>query len=280
MIPRVKEIKVGNVIIGGRRPLVLIAGICVIESREHTLRLASRLRSLCAAASVPLVFKASYDKANRTSIDSYRGPGLEEGLSILSAVRDRTGLPLLIDFHRPEDAVAVAETADILQVPAFLCRQTDMLLAAARTGKAVNVKKGQFLSPDDVAHVIGKIESAGNRRILITERGTSFGYHCLINDMKALPAIRALGYPAVFDATHSVQLPGGAAGFSGGQREYIPVLARSAAAAGCDALFLEVHDRPEKARSDAASVLPLGRLPELLAAVTAIDRVVKEGRGQ
>lgn len=280
MIPKTKEIRVGQVAIGGCRPLALIAGLCVIESREHTLRIAARLQSLCAAASVPLVFKASYDKANRTSIDSYRGPGLVEGLAVLSAVRERTALPLLVDFHRPEDASAVAELADILQVPAFLCRQTDMLLAAARTGRAVNVKKGQFLSPDDIAHVIAKIESAGNRRILITERGTSFGYHCLVNDLKALPAIRSLGYPAVFDATHSVQLPGGAAGFSGGQREYIPVLARSAAAAGCDALFLEVHDRPERARSDAASVLPLERLPALLAAVTAIDRVVKGGRGR
>ncbi len=280
MIPKTKEIRVGQVTIGGRRPLALIAGICVIESREHTLRIAARLQSLCAASSVPLVFKASYDKANRTSIDSYRGPGLVEGLAVLSAVRERTALPLLVDFHRPEDASAVAEVADILQVPAFLSRQTDMLLAAARTGRAVNVKKGQFLSPDDIVHVIAKIESAGNRRILITERGTSFGYHCLVNDLKALPAIRSLGYPAVFDATHSVQLPGGAAGFSGGQREYIPVLARSAAAAGCDALFLEVHDRPERARSDAASVLALERLPALLAAVTAIDQVVKGGRGR
>jgi 2-dehydro-3-deoxyphosphooctonate aldolase (KDO 8-P synthase) len=279
MIPRVKEIKVGDVVLGGSLPVVLIAGVCVIESLDHTLRIAERLRSLCAAASVPLIFKASYDKANRTSIESYRGPGLGPGLEILSRVRAETGLPLLVDFHRPEDAPAVAEAADILQVPAFLCRQTDMLIAAARTGKAVNVKKGQFLAPEDVAHVIRKIESAGNRRILITERGTSFGYHCLVNDLKAFPAIRSLGYPLVFDATHSVQIPGGAAGFSGGEREYIPVLARAAAAAGCDALFLEVHDRPEKARSDAGSVLPLRDLPELLAAVTAIDRVVKARKG-
>ena len=276
MIRKVEEFKVGPITVGGCRPLILIAGLCVIESEEHTLKIAAILKDICRELNLPLVFKASYDKANRTSLDSYRGPGLKAGLRVLERVKRELNLPLLIDFHREEDAREVARVADILQVPAFLCRQTDMILAAARTGRPVNVKKGQFLAPRDVRHIIGKIESAGNRKIFITERGVSFGYHNLVNDMRALPIMRRFGYPVVFDATHSVQLPGGGEGFSGGAREFIPDLTRAAVAAGCDGVFMEVHDHPEEALSDAPSVLPIDGLPDLLKMISAIDRVVKE----
>ncbi|MFH1037612.1 MAG: 3-deoxy-8-phosphooctulonate synthase [PVC group bacterium] len=276
MIEQVREFQVGPIPIGGRHPLILIAGLCVIESESHTLAVAAALKDICRGEGVPLVFKASYDKANRTSLSSYRGPGLLSGLKILERVKRELGLPLLVDFHRETDAREVARVADVLQVPAFLCRQTDMLLAAAGTGRAVNVKKGQFLAPGDVRHIIDKVTSGGNRRLLITERGVSFGYHNLINDMRALPIIRGFGYPVIFDATHSVQVPGGGDGSTGGERGFIPHLARAAAAAGCEGIFVEVHDRPESARSDAGSVLPLGDLPGLLRMIRKIDRAVKE----
>ena len=275
MLSKVKRFKVGDITVGGREPLFLIAGLCVIESEEHTRRIARELKAICREAGMPLVFKASYDKANRTSLDSYRGPGLRDGLKILGKIRKDFQLPLLVDFHREEDAAAAAEVADILQVPAFLCRQTDLLLAAGRTGRAVNVKKGQFLAPEDIRHIIGKLKSTGNRRIMFTERGVSFGYHSLVNDIKALPIMRGFGFPVAFDATHSTQLPGGGAGVSGGERRFVPFLARAAAAAGCDGLFLEVHDRPEEALSDAPSVFPLAELPALLRVIRKIDLMVK-----
>ncbi len=275
MIAKVKEIKVGPVTIGGNLPLVLIAGLCVIENEENTLKVARALKDIAGECDIPLIFKASYDKANRTSVKSYRGPGREEGLKILARVKEELDLPLLIDFHREEDAGAVAEVADILQVPAFLCRQTDILLAASRTGKAVNVKKGQFLSPESVIQIVGKIASAGNEKVMITERGSSFGYRHLVNDMKSLPLMRRFGCPVIYDATHSTQLPGGEGEASGGESEYVPYLARAAVAAGCDGLFLEVHENPEKALSDGPSVLRLTELPGLLKEVMAIDRIVK-----
>ncbi|MDP8235407.1 MAG: 3-deoxy-8-phosphooctulonate synthase [Candidatus Erginobacter occultus] len=275
MMEKTREFEIGAVPFGGRRPLVLFAGLCVIESEDHTLRIAGRLREICREVPVPLVFKASYDKANRTSIESYRGPGLKRGLEILARVKKELGLPILIDFHRPEDAGPVSRVAAIIQVPAFLCRQTDMLLAAAETGLPVNVKKGQFLAPEDVRHISAKCEAANNQKVVITERGTSFGYHNLVSDFRALPIIRGFGFPVIFDATHSVQLPGGGEGRSGGRREFVPGLARAAAAVGVDGLFLETHDRPEKSRSDAASVFPLDQLPGLLRQVTTIDRLVK-----
>lgn len=275
MLDKVKEIKVGPVTIGGNLPLVLIAGLCVIENEEDTLKVARSLKEIAGECDIPLIFKASYDKANRTSVKSYRGPGREEGLKILARVKKELDLPLLIDFHREEDADAVAEVADILQVPAFLCRQTDILLAAGRTGKAVNVKKGQFLSPENVSQIIGKIASSGNEKIMITERGSSFGYRHLINDMKSLPLMRRFGCPVIYDATHSTQLPGGEGEASGGESEYVPYLARAAVAAGCDGLFLEVHEDPEKALSDGPSVLRLTELAGLLKEVIEIDKIVK-----
>ncbi len=275
MLKKVKEINIGPITIGGTRPFALIAGLCVIESAEHTLKIAADLKEICQRLSLPLIFKASYDKANRTSLSSYRGPGLDAGLRILEDLKNDLDLPILIDFHRAEDAAEVARVADIIQVPAFLCRQTDIILAAARTGCPVNVKKGQFLAPEDVRPIIEKIESIGNKKICITERGISFGYHNLISDMRAFPIIRNFGYPVIFDATHSVQLPGGGQGVTGGAREFIPFLSRAAVGAGCDAIFMEVHDRPEAARSDASSVIPLNELPDLLQMLIRIDRVVK-----
>ena len=275
MLKKVKEINIGPITIGGTSPFCLIAGLCVIESAEHTLKIAADLKEICQRLSLPLIFKASYDKANRTSLSSYRGPGLKAGLRILEDLKKDLDLPVLIDFHRAEDAEEVAQVADILQVPAFLCRQTDIILAAARTGRPVNVKKGQFLAPEDVQPIIEKIESCGNNQICITERGISFGYHNLISDMRAFPIIRNFGYPVIFDATHSVQLPGGGQGVTGGAREFIPFLSRAAVGAGCDAIFMEVHDRPEAALSDASSVIPLSQLQGLLQMLIRIDRVVK-----
>ncbi len=280
MIEKVKEFSIGEIRVGGRSPFFLIAGVCVIEDADWTRRIAEALKTAAAARGVGLVFKASYDKANRTSLNSFRGPGLETGLKILKKIKDELELPLLVDFHRAEDAATVAEVADVVQVPAFLCRQTDIVAAAARTGRAVNVKKGQFLAPEDAAAIIEKIRSAGNERILITERGTSFGYHYLVSDFKGMVRTRKLGFPVVYDATHSTQLPGGGGGFTEGEREMIEPLARSALAAGCDAVFLEVHDRPEEALSDGPSLLPLERLPALLGELKAIDRIVKTGRAR
>ncbi len=260
--------------IGGGNPLVIIAGPCVVEDERTLLRTGERLLAICHRAGFPLIFKASFDKANRTSHRSYRGPGLTEGLRLLATVKQRLDLPVLSDVHEREQVPVAAEVLDVLQIPAFLCRQTDLLLAAGRTGKPVNVKKGQFVAPGDMQHAVDKIRSTGNTQVLLTERGSSFGYHNLVVDMRSLPIMRRLGVPVVFDGTHSVQLPGGAGGASGGEREFVAPLVRAAVAAGCDALFLEVHPDPERARSDGATMLPLRALPGLLRDVRAIARAV------
>jgi 2-dehydro-3-deoxyphosphooctonate aldolase (KDO 8-P synthase) len=257
-VPTTSLLNAGGVCIGGESPLALIAGPCVIESEEHVLFLAGELAKFGA----PLVFKASFDKANRSSVNSYRGPGLKEGLRILKLVRER-GIPVLTDIHTPEQAVPVAEAADILQIPAFLCRQTDLLVEAGRTGRIVNIKKGQFVSPYDIRNAAEKVASTGNNQILLTERGSSFGYNNLVVDMRGLAIMRGFGWPVVFDATHSVQLPGAVGNQSGGQPEFIAPLSRAAVATGIDALFVEVHEAPERALSDGANALRLDKLPEL-----------------
>jgi len=255
--------------LGAGQPLVLIAGPCVIESAEHALRLAERIAAIARKLELPYVFKASYDKANRSSIDSFRGPGLEAGLEILGRVRAKVGVPVLSDVHEPAQAAPAGEVLDVLQVPAFLCRQTDLLLACGRTGKCVNIKKGQFLAAEKMQLVVEKVRSSGNPNVLVTERGTFFGYERLVNDFTGLEVMRRFA-PVVFDATHSVQYPGGAGNVTGGARQFIPVLARAAVAAGIDALFLEVHDDPDHAKSDAATVWPLERLEGLLATCVRI----------
>ncbi len=270
-----RAIRIGPVVVGGGHPVVLIAGPCVIESRRSCLEIAARLADWADRTGVPLIFKASYDKANRTSIRSYRGPGLEAGLEILAEVKRRHGLPVLTDIHEPAQAAAAAEVADVLQIPAFLCRQTDLVVAAARTGRAVNVKKGQFLAPWDLRPTIEKIESAGGRRILLTERGTTFGYNNLVVDMRGLVWMKETGWPVIFDATHSVQRPGGAGDRSGGDGALAPALARAAVAAGCDGVFVETHPDPRRALSDGPNSLPLRDLPALWARLTAIDRAVR-----
>jgi len=275
----VKEVRIGAITIGGGNPLVLIAGPCVIEREELVLSVARALQEISQALSIPLIFKASYDKANRTSISSPRGPGLTEGLRILGRVKEEVGVPILSDCHSVSEVPRAAEVLDVIQIPAFLCRQTDLLVEAGRTGRPVNVKKGQFLAPWDMAHVVEKITSTGNEQILLTERGTSFGYNNLVNDMKALPLMRGLGYPVIYDATHSVQLPGGAGKVSGGNREYVPYLARAAVGAGVDGVFLEVHPNPEQALSDGANSLELETLLPLLQQLMAVDRIVKEDKG-
>ena len=268
------EVRIGSVGIGGGNPLVLIAGPCVIEDESHLLRVGEELLSICGEARVPLVLKASFDKANRSSHMSYRGPGLTEGLRILARVKEKLGLPILSDVHETTQVPAAGEVLDVLQIPAFLCRQTDLLLAAGRTGKPVNVKKGQFLSPEDMQNVVAKIRSTGNGQILLTERGSTFGYHNLVVDMRGISIMHNLGVPVIFDATHSVQLPGGGGTVSSGQREFVAPLARAAVAAGCDGLFLEVHPEPDRAPSDGPNMLPLNALPSLLAEVTAIQRAL------
>jgi 2-dehydro-3-deoxyphosphooctonate aldolase (KDO 8-P synthase) len=265
-------------VIGGDTPFVLIAGPCVIESETHTRDLAGRLVEIARRAGVPFVFKASFDKANRTSIRSFRGPGLDEGLRILAAVKKdaRYQLPILTDIHEPSQAAAAAEVADILQIPAFLSRQTDLIVAAARTGRIVNIKKGQFLAPDDVRHAIAKAADTGNRKVIITERGTSFGYHNLVVDMRAFPMMRDQGIIVVFDVTHSLQLPGGGDGVTAGQAEYIVPLASAGVAAGVDGVFLEVHEEPSRAKSDAQNALRLDALEALLQRLVAIDAIAKQ----
>jgi len=262
--------------IGGGAPLALIAGPCAIESQQHALEMATALKEVTAAAGVPFIYKSSYDKANRTSVDGYRGPGLSAGLSVLQRVKEDVGVPVLSDVHEMEQVTAGAEVLDVLQIPAFLCRQTDLLLAAGRTGKPVNIKKGQFLAPWDMQHVARKIDSTANPRILLTERGASFGYNNLVADMRSLAIMRAFGYPVVFDATHSVQLPGGAGGASSGQREFVPALTRAAVGVGIDALFIEVHADPDRAPSDGPNMLKLADLPALLSQVVAIDAIVRQ----
>jgi 2-dehydro-3-deoxyphosphooctonate aldolase (KDO 8-P synthase) len=274
-------VQIGGVRIGGGQPLALIGGPCAIESEKHALLTAERIAAIAAERRVPFIYKSSYDKANRSSITSYRGPGLVEGLRILKKVRDTVGVPVLSDVHQVSDVGPAAEILDILQIPAFLCRQTDLILAAARTGKPVNVKKGQFLAPGDMKNVVDKILSVGNRAILLTERGTSFGYQNLVVDMRGLPDMRALGFPVVFDATHSVQLPGGAGDRSGGERKYVPALARAAVAVGIDALFMEMHEDPDRTLpdgrplSDGPNMLRIDDLGRLLDELTAIATALK-----
>jgi 2-dehydro-3-deoxyphosphooctonate aldolase (KDO 8-P synthase) len=271
-----REIIIGSVKIGGQRPLVLIAGPCVIESELDTLRHAERLMTICNGLSIPLIFKASYDKANRTSIGSFRGPGLKDGLKILAKVKESLGLPVLSDIHSIEQIAPAAEVLDVLQIPAFLCRQTDLLVAAARSGRVINVKKGQFLAPWDMKNVAGKLAASGNENIILTERGVSFGYNNLVVDMRSFPVMRSTGYPVVFDATHSVQLPGGQGESSGGQREFVEYLSRAAVATGIDGIFMEVHEDPDQALCDGPNSIPLNELTVLLKRLKAIDAVVKQ----
>lgn len=274
------RLEIGPVVIGGGAPLALIAGPCVIESRESALRHAERLAGIARELAIGLIFKASYDKANRTAGGSFRGAGRDEGLRILEEVRRATGLPVLTDVHERGDIASVAEVVDVLQTPAFLCRQTDFILDVARAGLPVNLKKGQFLSPWEMRHVVAKARAAGNDRVLVTERGASFGYQNLVSDMRSLVVLGETGCPVVFDATHSVQLPGGAGDASGGQREFVPALARAAVAVGVDMVFLEVHEDPPRALSDAATSYPLDQLPALLRTLQAIDHAVRgAGRG-
>ncbi|PYS54044.1 MAG: 3-deoxy-8-phosphooctulonate synthase [Acidobacteria bacterium] len=258
------------------RGLFLIAGPCVIESRDHVLFMASELKKITSARGVPFVFKASYDKANRTSVKSFRGPGLQEGMDILREVREKAGVPVLSDIHEPSQAEAAGKILDILQIPAFLCRQTDLIAAAARTGKIVNVKKGPFLAPWDMKNVVDKMSEAGNNRLLLTERGASFGYNNLIVDFRSFPIMQSFGVPVVFDVTHSLQLPGGQGQTSGGQPQYIPHLARAGVAAGIDGLFMEVHEDPAKALSDGPNALQLALLPSLLEQLVEIRRCLKK----
>ena len=272
----VREVRVGEAIFGGGRPLVLIAGPCVIETLEHTLRTAEALRGIAARLGIGLVFKASYDKANRTSVTAFRGPGLAAGLQILARVKSEVGLPVLSDVHDISQVAPAAEVLDVLQIPAFLCRQTDLLAAAGATGKVINVKKGQFLAPWDMKNAVGKLEAVGNRNILLTERGASFGYNNLVVDMRALPIMRESGCPVIFDATHAVQLPGGAGSASAGQRQYVGALSRAAAGAGIDGLFWEVHEDPDRALCDGPNSLPLAQVEQQLAQILAIDAIVKE----
>jgi 2-dehydro-3-deoxyphosphooctonate aldolase (KDO 8-P synthase) len=260
--------------LGARQPLVLVAGPCVIENRDACLDLARRLKRLAEREGIPLVFKASYDKANRSAHTSFRGPGLQEGLDILGEVKSRCGLPVLTDVHGPEEVAAAAAVADVLQIPAFLCRQTDLVIAAGESGRVVNVKKGQFLAPADMRQVIAKVESTGNRKLLLTERGSSFGYHDLVADMRSLMIMRSFGYPLVFDATHSVQRPGGQGERSGGDAQWAPGLARAAVAVGCDAVFVETYVDPETALSDKDNALPFARLRALWRQLRAIDEAV------
>ena len=271
----VTHVRLGDISIGGGSPFALIAGPCVIESEAHATAMAGALVDIARRAGVPFIFKASYDKANRTSGRSFRGPGLVEGLRILAAIKARYGVPILTDVHEPSQAAAAAEVADVLQIPAFLSRQTDLIVAAAHTGRAVNIKKGQFLAPDDVRHAVAKVVDAGNSRVFVTERGTSFGYHNLVVDMRAFPMMREYGIPVVFDVTHSLQLPGGGDGVTAGQAEYIEPLASAGVAAGVDGVFLEVHDDPAKARSDGQNALRLDLLEPLLRRLAAIDAIVK-----
>lgn len=269
------SVKIGDWRCGARHPLLFIAGPCVIESRRGCVDLARRLVELARRLQVPYVFKASFDKANRTSVEAFRGPGLERGLEVLREIRERFGVPVLTDIHESHQAEAVAAVADVLQIPAFLCRQTDLLVAAGRTGKVVNVKKAQFLAPEDMVHVIRKIESTGNRRILLTERGSTFGYHNLVADMRSLLIMRETGYPVIFDATHSVQRPGGAGGCSGGDGRWAPALARAAVATGCDGLFIETHLHPERALSDKDNAIPFRQLETLWRRLVEIHALVQ-----
>jgi 2-dehydro-3-deoxyphosphooctonate aldolase (KDO 8-P synthase) len=271
----VPPFKIGEIDIGGGQPFVFIGGPCVIESERHAIDLAAELAALTTRLRVPFIFKASYDKANRTSGRSFRGPGLAEGLRILASIKDRLHVPVLTDIHEPSHAAAAADVADVLQIPAFLCRQTDLLAAAARTGRVVNIKKGQFLAPDDITHAVAKVVEAGNPRVIVTERGTSFGYHNLVVDMRGLAIMREQGLPVVFDVTHSLQLPGAGDGVTAGLAQYIEPLARAGVAAGVDGVFLEVHEDPSRAKSDAQNALRLDLVEPLLRRLMELDALVK-----
>lgn len=269
-----KTVTIGKVKMGGNNPLVLIAGPCVIEGRQACLSLAGRLVNLARKEKIPFIFKASYDKANRSSVKSYRGPGLAKGLQILAEIKEKYGVPVLTDVHSVTEVGLVAAVADVIQIPAFLCRQTDLVIAAAESGKVVNVKKGQFLAPWDVKNIIDKIECTGNKNILLTERGVSFGYNNLVADMRSLLVLRQYGYPVVFDATHSVQKPGGAGNRSGGDGKWAPALARAAVATGCDAVFIETHEDPVKALSDSDNAIELKALAPLWRILRGIDAII------
>ena len=268
-------VQIGSLTIANDRPFTLIAGPCALESREHALEMSQALVELTTELGIGFIYKSSFDKANRTSVDSPRGLGIEKSLPILAEVREVRGCPVLTDVHTAEQCARAAEAVDVLQIPAFLCRQTDLLLAAAATGKAVNVKKGQFLAPWDMANVVDKIAQAGNPNILLTERGASFGYNTLVSDMRSLPILARTGYPVVFDATHSVQQPGGLGGRSGGQREFVPVLARAAVSIGVAAVFMETHQDPNSAPSDGPNMLPLSKLKDVLQVLIELDRIAK-----
>ncbi|MAN13126.1 MAG: 3-deoxy-8-phosphooctulonate synthase [Dinoroseobacter sp.] len=270
-----KQVEIGKIVVGNDRPLTLIAGPCQLETRDHAHMIAGRMAEICDRAGAQYVFKASFDKANRTSLKGKRGTGIAEGLEILQSVRDSFGCPVLTDIHTEAQCAEVAQVADILQIPAFLCRQTDLLLAAGQTGAVINVKKGQFLAPWDMPNVVAKIESTGNTRILLTERGTSFGYNTLVADMRALPQMMQTGYPVVMDATHSVQQPGGQGGSSGGQREFAPVMARAAVSLGIGAVFIETHEDPDTAPSDGPNMIPLDRMEALVQGLMQFDRLAK-----
>jgi 2-dehydro-3-deoxyphosphooctonate aldolase (KDO 8-P synthase) len=273
------EFHVREVLVGGNRPFVLIAGPCVIESEEHCRFMAKEIQAVAERCQIPFIFKASFDKANRTSLDSFRGPGLHEGLRILKLIREELAVPILTDIHEISQIEAVSAVIDCIQIPAFLCRQTDLLVTAAKSGRAINVKKGQFLAPWDIEQVVKKLERNGCQQILLTERGTSFGYNNLVVDVRSFPVMRGFGYPVLFDVTHSLQLPGGLGTASGGQSQYIDVLARAGVAAGVDGLFMEIHDNPARALSDGPNSLPLERLERLLKVLKRIDGIVKETVG-
>ena len=270
-----KDVTIGDLTVGNDRPLTVIAGPCQLESLDHALMIAETMQGVCAAAGAGFVFKASYDKANRTSLSGQRGLGIEAGLEVLAEVRARLGVPVLTDVHAPEHCARAAQAVDILQIPAFLCRQTDLLLAAGETGAAINVKKGQFLAPWDMANVVAKVEATGNDRILLTERGASFGYNALVADMRGLPIMARTGWPVVMDATHSVQQPGGLGGASGGQREFAPVMARAAVSLGIAAVFIETHEAPDAAPSDGPNMIPLDQMGRLVASLMRFDALAK-----
>jgi 2-dehydro-3-deoxyphosphooctonate aldolase (KDO 8-P synthase) len=268
-------VETGRLAIGNDRPLTVIAGPCQLESRAHALMIARAMAEACDKAGAGFVFKGSYDKANRTSLSGKRGLGMDEGLQVLADVKAELGCPVLTDVHGADHCAPVAAVCDIIQIPAFLCRQTDLLLAAGETGAVINVKKGQFLAPWDMPNVVAKIESTGNKRIILTERGTSFGYNTLVADMRALPEMMKTGYPVVMDATHSVQQPGGQGGSSGGQREFAPVMARAAVSLGIAGVFIETHEDPDRAPSDGPNMIPLAQMPALVAGLMAFDRLAK-----
>jgi len=272
---KTREINAGSIKIGHNNPLAFIAGPCVIESEESTLQAAHKIKKISESLNIPVIFKSSYDKANRTSVNSFRGPGIKAGLAILDKVKQETGLPVLSDVHSVDEIETASEVLDVIQIPAFLCRQTEIILAAARTGKTVNIKKGQFLAPGDVKNIIDKVISAGNDNIMITERGTTFGYNNLVVDMRGIPIMQGFGFPVVYDATHSVQLPGGQGSCSGGQREFIETLAKSAVAAGCDAVFLEVHENPDEAPCDGPNMLPLDKFPVFAERLMKLSHMIK-----